>query len=162
MNSMLLNFLYSIVLIISGVIIIATLDRFKMRVARIAFTVLFIVCLIYIPFYFGGNAMLSFFSGMFKDQTVAETFISTMQETLAAPFFLFKSVTTGMAIFSIIAIVAGLIATITLAVEVVKYVRNYLKKAEFQPKRLKYIFIDEIFLLINYRFLYKRLERYRN
>ena len=162
MNSMLLNLIYSIVLIISGLIIIATLDHFKMRIARIAFTVLFVICLIYIPFYFGGNAMVSFFSGMFKDQTVAETFIGTVQATLTAPFFLFQSVTTGMAIFSIIAIVAGIIATVTLAVEVIKYVRNYLKKADFQPKRLKYIVLDEVFLLINYRFLYKRLERYRN
>ena len=162
MNSLLLNLIYSIVLIISGLIIIATLDRFKMRIARIAFTVLFVICLVYIPFYFGGNVMLSFLSGLLKDQTVAETFITLSQETLAAPFFLFQSVTTGMAIFSIIAIVAGIIATVTLAVEVIKYVRNYLKKAEFNLKRLTQIVIDEVFLYINYRFLYKRLERYRN
>ena len=162
MNSLLLNLLYSIVLIVSGIIIIATLDRFKMRVACIAFTVLFVICLVYIPFYFGGNVMLSFLSGLLKDQTVAETFITSMQETLAAPFFLFQSVTTGMALFSIIAIVAGIIATVTLAVEVIKYVRNYLKKAEFNLKRLTQIVIDEVFLYINYRFLYKRLERYRN
>ena len=67
-----------------------------------------------------------------------------------------------MAIFSIIAIVAGLIATVTLAVEVVKYVRNYLKKAEFRLRSLKYIVLDEVFFYINERFLYKRLERYRN
>ncbi len=162
MNSLLVNLFYSIVLVISGIIIIATLDRFKMRVARIAFTVLFVICLIYIPFYFGGNAMVSLFSGLFKDQTVAETFVGTMQATLTAPFLFFKSVTTGMAIFSIIAIVAGLIATVTLAVEVIKYVRNYLKKADFRPKRLKQIVLDEVFLYINFRFLYKRLERYRN
>ena len=162
MNSLLLNLLYSLVLIASGIIIIATLERFKMRVARILFTVLFVICLVYIPFYFGGNAMLSFLSGLLKDQTVAETFITSMQETLAAPFVLFQSVTTGMALFSIIAIVAGIIATVTLAVEVIKYVRNYLKKAEFNLKRLTQIVIDEVFLYINYRFLYKRLERYRN
>lgn len=162
MNSLLLNLIYSLVLILSGFVIIATLDRFKMRVARIAFTVLFVICLIYIPFYFGGNAMVSLLSGLFKDQTVAETFVGTMQATLAAPFFLFKSVTTGMAIFSIIAIVAGIIATVTLAVKVVNYVRNYLKKAEFKFKRLRHIVLDEVFLYINYRFLYKRLERYRN
>ena len=162
MNSLLLNLLYSLVLIVSGIIIIATLDRFKMRVARILFTVLFVICLIYIPFYFGGNVMVSFFSGVFKDQTIAETFIGTVQATLTAPFFLFQSVTTGMAIFSIIAIVAGLIATVTLAVEVVKYVRNYLKKAEFRLGSLRYIVLDEVFFYINERFLYKRLERYRN
>ena len=97
MNSLLLNLIYSLVLIVSGFVIIATLDRFKMRVARIAFTVLFVICLIYIPFYFGGNAMVSLLSGLFKDQTVAETFVGTMQATLAAPFILFRSVTTGMA-----------------------------------------------------------------
>lgn len=162
MNSLLLNLIYSLVLIVSGFVIIATLDRFKMRVARIAFTVLFVICLIYIPFYFGGNAMMSFFSGLFKEQAVAETFVGSMQETLAAPFFLFKSVTTGMAIFSIIAIVAGIIATVTLAVEVVKYVRNYLKKTEFKLKRTTQTILDEVFLYINHRFLYKRIERYRN
>lgn len=162
MNSLLLNLFYSLLLIASGVVIIYTLDRFKMRVACIAFTVLFVICLIYIPFYFGGNAMMSFFSGLFKDQTVAETFVGTMQETLAAPFFLFKSVTTGMAIFSIIAIVAGIIATVTFAVEVIKYVRNYLKKTEFKLKSIKPTVLNEVFLYINYRFLYKRIERYRN
>ena len=162
MNSLLLNLIYSLVLIVSGFVIIATLDRFKMRVARIAFTVLFVVCLIYIPFYFGGNAMVSLLSGLFKDQTVAETFVGTMQATLAAPFILFRSVTTGMALFSIIAAVAGIIATVALAVKVVNYVRSHLKKAEFKFKRLRQIVLDEVFLYINYRFLYKRLERYRN
>ena len=162
MSNLLLNLFYSVLLIVSGIVIMATLDKFKMRVAKILFGVLFVVCLIYIPFYFGGNMMLSLLSKLFNDQTVAETFVGGMQATLAAPFILFKSVTTGMAIFSIIAIVAGLIATVTLAVEVVKYVRNYLKKAEFRLRSLKYIVLDEVFFYINERFLYKRLERYRN
>lgn len=162
MSDLALNILYSALLIVSGIVIIAALDKFKMHVARISFEVLFVVCLIYIPFYFGGNAMMSFFSGIFKDQAVAETFISAMQETISAPFFLFQSVTTGMAIFSIIITVAGLIATVTLAVEVVRYIRNYLKKAEFRPKRLRHVVLNEVFLYINNRFLYKRLERYRN
>lgn len=162
MNSLLLNLIYSLVLVASGIVILATLNKFKMRVATILFGVLFSICLIYIPFYFGGNMMLSLFSKLFNDQTIAETFVGTMQATLAAPFLFFQSVTTGMALFSIIAIVAGLIATVTLAVEVVKYVRNHLKKANFRLRRFKYIVLDEVFLLINYRFLYKRLERYRN
>ena len=162
MNSLLLNLLYSIVLIFSGIIIVATLERFNMRVACIAFSCLLVVCLIYIPFYFGGNIMLSFFSGVLKDQTVAETFVSTMQNILTAPFWLFESVTVGMAIFSIIAIIAGIIATIALTLEVINYVRNRLKKVGFKPKRFKKIILDEVFLFINYRFLYKRLERYRN
>ena len=162
MNDMLLNLFYSFVLIISGIIIIETLRRFKMRVAYVSFSVLFVICLIYIPFYFGGSAMTSFFSGMFKDQTVADTFISTMQQTLTAPFLLFRSVTLGMALFSIIVTVAGLIATVTLAVRVIKYVRNCLKKAHFAPRPLRFILLNEDFLYINYRFLYKRLERYRN
>ena len=162
MNSLLLNLLYSLLLIVSGIVIIYTLDRFKMRVACIAFTVLFVICLIYIPFYFGGNVMLSFFSGLIKDQTVAEIFVASVNETLNAPFLLFQSVSLGMAIFSVICIVACLIATVTLAIKVVNYVRNYLKKKEFCFKRLKQIVLNEVFLYINFRFLYKRLERYRN
>ena len=162
MSMFIQNLLYSVLLIVSGMIILATLSHFRMKVARGLFLVLFAVSLVYIPFYFGGSAMTSFFSGMFKDRTVADTFISTMQQTLTAPFLLFRSVTLGMALFSIIVTVAGLIATVTLAVRVIKYVRNCLKKAHFAPKPFRFILLNEDFLYINYRFLYKRLERYRN
>lgn len=162
MNGLLLNIMYSLILIMSGIVIIVTLEHFKMRVARTVFSVFFVICLIYIPFYFGGNAMVPLLSGLFKDTTIAETFALTMRATISAPFLLFKSVTVGVAVFSIISIIAGFIATVTLAITVVNYVRKRIRKASFTHRRLKCVILDDVFYKINYRFLYKRLGRYRN
>lgn len=140
----------------------SALSRFKMQVARGFFLAMFTVVMVYIPFYFGGNAIVAFFTPVFKDQAVAEIFVKYMNSVLTAPFFLFKSVTLGIAIFSLLLLVALLIATVSLTVEVVKLVKRRRKDIEKRRKDEKVVLCAASVFVCDFRFLYKRLERYLN
>ena len=95
------NILYTVLLIISSIVITIFLSRFKMKIARTLFIILSIIMSLYIPFYFGGNTMISLFENLFVDRVVAESFSNAMNDIITTPFVFFKSVSTGMAILSI-------------------------------------------------------------
>ena len=156
------NVLYSILLIVSGVIILSTLKHFKMYIARALFMVLFAITLIYIPFYFGGNALFSWAVGTFKDQSVARIFIANVQGILNTPFALFQSVTVGMAVFSVLLLVAAIITAVALTAAVVEFIQNCLQHSTKTHKDVKRIVLRVLRYVNNSRFLYKRLERYLN
>ena len=61
------NILYTVLLIISSIVITIFLSRFKMKMARTLFIILSIIMSLYIPFYFGGNTMISLFTNIFND-----------------------------------------------------------------------------------------------
>ena len=153
---------YSILLIISGMIIYAALTRFNMKVARALFMVLFTVTMLYIPFYFGGNALFNLALGTFKDQSVARIFIANVQDILHTPFGLFQSVTLGMAVFSVLLLVAAIIAAVALTAAVVELIQSCLQSKTKTHKDVKRIVLRVLRYVNNSRFLYKRLERYRN
>lgn len=162
MDNFALNMLYTLLLIVSGIIIFAVLGHFKMKNASRVFAVLFGVTLFYIPFYFGGKATVVFCTDILRDEEVANVFVNYMQHSLELPFVLFQSVTTGMALFSIIVAFAALVATITLTLEVVKYIRNCNHVDFSNCKDIKRIILREVEYITNSRFLYRTLGRYLN
>ena len=162
MDMFMQNLLYSLLLIVSGVIIFAALTHLRMKVARACFAALFAVMLVYIPFYFGGKAMIAFCSYVIKDAASAEIFVNYMQDTLTAPFWLFQSMTLGMTLFSVIIIIAALIAAVTITVEVVKYIKKCWNNSNLRHQDDVAALLPVLYYIRNFRFLYKRLERYRN
>lgn len=154
--------LYGLMLLLSGAIIMSALARFKMKVARYFFVAMLTVLMLYIPFYFGESATVNFFAFVFRDKEVANTFVIYMQSVLTAPFFLFGSMSLGIAVFSVLVLAAILIATVSITVEVVRFVSRRRKDISRRPKDAKAILFGIAVYISDFRFLYKRLERYRN
>ena len=156
------NILYTVLLIISSIVITIFLSRFKMKIARTLFIILSIIMSLYIPFYFGGNAMISLFTKIFNDAVIAKIFTKNLVKIIAAPFLFFKSVSMGMAILSILMFIASLIVMLALIVCVIKLVLKVVKFKEIKVTEVIQTYIEEYIWIPNDRFLYKTLEKYRN
>ncbi len=154
--------LYSLLFIASGIVILHTLDRSKMKTAWTLFAVLFIVMLLYIPFYFGGSALTKVFVNIYKSDYAARMFMNLMHETLTAPFIFFKSLSLGSAVLAIVFFAASLIVAAFLTVKVVKLIRGFCRGTTFvrRPRRTRTF--CEFAYIINYQNIYKRLARLLN
>ena len=156
------NILYTVLLIISSIVITIFLSRFKMKIARTLFIILSIIMSLYIPFYFGGNTMISLFTKIFNDAVIAKIFTKNLAKIIAAPFLFFKSVSIGMTILSIMMFIASLIVMVALIVCVIKFVLKVVKFKEIKVTEVIQTYIEEYIWIPNDRFLYKTLEKYRN
>lgn len=156
------NILYTVLLIISSIVITIFLSRFKMKTARTLFIILSIIMSLYIPFYFGGNTMISLFTKIFNDAVIAKIFTKNLAKIIAAPFLFFKSASIGMTILSIMMFTASLIVMLALIVCVIKFVLKVVKFKEIKVTEVIQTYIEEYIWIPNDRFLYKTLEKYRN
>ena len=162
MNILYENIIYTVLLIISSIVITKFLSRFKMKTARTLFIILSIIMSLYIPFYFGGNTMISLFTKIFDDETVARVFTYNLSDIINAPFILFKSVSIGMFITSSIMFIATILVIVSLIISVVKFVLKVVKFKEIKVTEVIQTYIEEYIWIPNDRFLYKTLEKYRN
>ena len=162
MNILYENIIYTVLLIISSIVITKFLSRFKMKTARTLFIILSIIMSLYIPFYFGGNTMISLFARMFDEEIIAIDFANNLREIIAAPFLFFKSVSMGMAILSILMFIASVLVMAALIIGVIKFVLKVVKFKEIKVTEVIQTYIEEYIWIPNDRFLYKTLEKYRN
>ena len=162
MNILYENIIYTVLLIISSIVITKFLSRFKMKTARTLFIILSIIMSLYIPFYFGGNTMISLFTKIFNDAVIAKIFTKNLAKIIAAPFLFFKSVSMGMAILSILMFIASVLAMAALIIGVIKFVLKVVKFKEIKVTEVIQTYIEEYIWIPNDRFLYKTLEKYRN
>ena len=104
--------------------------------ALIAFAAFFGVMSLYVPFYFGGGAMTALMAHVFKDETVAETFVGRMGSTLSGPFLFFKTVSIGTAVIALISLAATIIIAVRLVIKAVEYVYDLCQGALYVKKKL--------------------------
>lgn len=155
------NIIICVLFVISGIVIHNTLKRFNLRVALALFRILFGLLLFYIPFYFGGNAMLLMSGRIFPDEVFKKSFEYLLSSIITAPFFFMKSVTIVSVIVSLFAILASVIATVTIILNLVELVGS---KSRTETEKLKLFFPSESFTITepSHRYKYKLIEHYLN
>ena len=156
------NILYTVLLIISSIVITIFLSRFKMKIARTLFIILSIIMSLYIPFYFGGNTMISLFTKIFNDPVIAKIFTKNLTEIITAPFLFFKSASIGMTVISIMMLIAAILIMEALIISVIQFVLEIKSFKEIKITEVTQTYIEEYIWRPNDRFLYKTLEKYRN
>ncbi|MBQ7444910.1 MAG: hypothetical protein IJS71_03085 [Clostridia bacterium] len=155
------NIIICVLFVISGIVIHNTLKRFNLRVALALFRVLFGLLLFYIPFYFGGNGMLLMSGRIFPDEVFKKSFEYLLSSIITAPFFFMKSVTIVSVIVSLFAILASVIATISIFLNLVELVSS---KSQADTRTVKPLFTAESFTASepSHRYKYKLIEHYLN
>ena len=110
--------IYALIYLIAGIVILKSLGKLNMRVASVCFGVLFAVGLLYIPFIYGSEFFVSLIRPIFEDIYDMEYFLRSTRSPLIAyiPYFSVTSIVTV-----VIAVIVG-IAALLLTVKAVRYV----------------------------------------
>lgn len=115
-------FFYIAVYLSSGLVVSHALKSRRMKVASYLFRILFFVFAFYIPFYFGGNLMLTVIDDVVENVVYKAYFAEFLTGILSAPFMLFKSVSLVSALIAIVAVTATFIVAVTVVFKIAEFI----------------------------------------
>ena len=102
MDNTISTIVFLVLFSISAIIVIRTLKKYKMHNARFLFIILFIISLSIAPLYFSRQIIGDSFGSIYQSESLLKTFVLMEMDWMAYPIAIFKTISIGTFMFSIV------------------------------------------------------------